>query len=308
MDIQIPIFDSIRDVYNWTGLSTASLVSEEFTIEQAPQWSNNKMLKMPDIYRANFFTIFFISEGTATHRYNEDLLKLEKNSIFVTTPGHYRNYLLDDVKKASFICFTEKFIGDYFFSDIYNEYPFLLSEAFIYTKLNASDAKEIQTVVEEIAKEIEVNSIVRPYIIGNLLEFLLLKIKSTLPAHLNTVSEGSKNSLVINAFYKDLDNYLSDILKGSNPKELKPKDFADLQYLNEDYFSKLIKSKTGRTPAAWINSRILSEAKTLLTETALPIAEIATIFQFGSCRYFNSYFKKQTTMTPSRYRKSLHLN
>jgi AraC-like DNA-binding protein len=308
MNIQIPIFDSIRDVYDWTGLSAECLVSEDFTIQQAPEWRNNEMLKMPEVYRANFFTIFFINEGTAGHRYNEEVLELETNSIFVTAPGHYRNYALDNVKNARFICFTEKFISNYCFSDIYNEYPFLLSEAFIYTKLDTSDTEEIQAIVAEIEKEIGVNSVIRPYIIGNLLEFLLLKIKSVLPSDLNISSEGSKNSLVINAFYKDLDKYLREILKGNNPKELKAKDFAELQYLNEDYFSKLIKSKTGRTPAAWINSRILSEAKTLLTETTLPIAEIAIIFQFSSSRYFNLYFKKQTTMTPSKYRKSLHFS
>jgi AraC family transcriptional activator of pobA len=40
-----------------------------------------------------------------------------------------------------------------------------------------------------------------------------------------------------------------------------------------------------------------------LTSTDLPIASIADSLGFGSQFYFSNFFKKQTGMTPSSYRR-----
>ncbi|KFF02946.1 AraC family transcriptional regulator [Flavobacterium reichenbachii] len=305
MDISIPIFNNIKDACEWAGIPISETLCEDFIIQEAQQWNQNKALKVPEIYKANYFTIFLVSEGSAVHRYNKEALILESSSIFITAPGHYRNYSLDNISKAYFISFTETFLNNYFFSEIYAEFPFLLSEAFIYTKVNPEDYREIESITTEIKREMELNTKEKALIIGNMLEFMLLKIKEVFKQQFNPVNDGSKISLVVNTFYKDLDSYFKQILEGQQPKQLKAKDFSDLQYLNENYFSRLIKMKTGKTPSAWINNRLLNEAKTLLSETSLPISEIASLFHFASSRYFNFYFKKQTAMTPSKYRKSM---
>ncbi len=139
-----------------------------------------------------------------------------------------------------------------------------------------------------------------------MLEFLLIKITELFQNQIHPFTDN--NNSIVNTFYNDLGNYFNKIVEGQKPQQLKAKDFADLQFLNEDYFSRIIKAKTGRTPTAWINSRLLVEVKTLLTETSMPIAEIAEIFQFTNSRYFNFYFKNQTTQTPTYYRKSLHVS
>lgn len=299
---------TLNEIRDWFGLSLSDQMNEDFIVYEIDHSNKNKLYKASNTYRANFFTLFIINEGSAIHFYNEEEIRLESSSIFVTGPGHYRNYKFDDISEAYFICFTENFLATYCISDIYKEFPFLLSESFIYTTVDPENYQIIKSNTEQIKKEIKGNPNQKMLLIGNMLEFLLIKIKELFQNQSNPIIERNNNSSVVNTFYRDLENYFNEILNGTKPKQLKASDFAELQFLNEDYFSRLIKAKTGRTPTAWINSRLLREAKMLLAETTMPIAEIAYLLQFTNSRYFNRYFKKQTTMTPKNYRKSLQHN
>ena len=307
MEKQIPIFNTLKEICDWFGMPSTELIGEDFMLQEINQWNKNKLLNAPDNYKANFFTIFIINEGSATHLYNDEVINLESSGIFITSPGHHRNYKFDHLAEACFICFTEKFLADQCFSDIYQEFPFLLSESFIYTKADPENYQIIKYNTNQIKKEIQRSPDQKMALIGNMVEFLLIKIKELFQNQLHHFTNNNNtNNSVVNTFYRDLELYFNEILEGKKPKQLGAKDFAALQFLNEDYFSVVIKTKTGRTPTAWINSRLLSEVKMLLTETSVPIAEIANLFQFTNSRYFNSYFKNQTTLTPTFYRKSLH--
>ncbi|MEN2398701.1 helix-turn-helix transcriptional regulator [Flavobacterium sp. MC2016-06] len=304
MEKQIPIFNTLKELSDWFGLPSTELISNDFMLTEINQWNKNKLLNAADNYKANFFTIFIINEGSATHLYNDEVIKLEASSIFITGPGHYRNYKFDHLTEAYFICFTENFLTNYCFYDIYKEFPFLLSESFIYTKADPENYLIIKNNTNQIKQEIQRSLDQKMILIGNMLEFLLIKITELFQNQMHPFTEN--NNSIVNTFYKDLGGYFKEIIEGKKPEQLKAKDFADLQFLNEDYFSRIIKNKTGRTPTAWINSRLLVEVKMLLTETSMPIAEIANLFQFTNSRYFNFYFKSQTTLTPTYYRKSLY--
>lgn len=304
MEKQIPIFNTLKEISDWFGLPSTELIGNDFMLTEINIWNKNKLLNAPDNYKANFFTIFIINEGSATHLYNGEVVKLESSSIFVTGPGHYRNYKFDHLTEAYFICFTEKFLATYCLYDIYKEFPFLLSESFIYINADPENYLIIMNNTNQIKREIRHSQDQKMILIGNMLEFLLIKITELFQNQIDPFTDN--NNSIVNTFYNDLGNYFNKIVERKKPQQLKAKDFADLQFLNEDYFSSIIKTKTGRTPTEWINSRLLMEVKTLLTETSMTIAEIADIFQFTNSRYFNFYFKNQTTLTPSYYRKSLH--
>ncbi|RKR05074.1 helix-turn-helix protein [Flavobacterium sp. 90] len=304
MKKEIPIFKTPKEISDWFGLPSTELISNDFMIQEIDKWNKNKLLTVPDNYKANFFTILIINKGSATHLFNDKIIKLEASGIFLTCPGHYRNYKFDHLTEAHFISFTEKFLASHCFSDIYKEFPFLLSESLIYTKADPENYDAITYNTNQIKREIQRNPEQKMLLIGNMVEFLLIKIKELFQNPLHPFTDNSNST--VNTFYKDLGNYFNEIVQGKKPKQLKTKDFADLQFLNEDYFSRVIKTKTGRTPTTWINSRLLLEVKLLLTETSMPITEIADLFQFTNSRYFNFYFKSQTTLTPAFYRKSLH--
>lgn len=68
---------------------------------------------------------------------------------------------------------------------------------------------------------------------------------------------------------------------------------------------RIIRAEMGVSPIELIQSRRLLLAKQLLTETALPVTEIAYASGFGSLRRFNDAFLKRYRMPPSRLRKQV---
>ena len=65
---------------------------------------------------------------------------------------------------------------------------------------------------------------------------------------------------------------------------------ADSLYLDEAYFSRLFKEKTGLTPKQYLLNVRLKRAKELLSETVYPIKEISTATGFSDPLYFSKLF------------------
>lgn len=75
--------------------------------------------------------------------------------------------------------------------------------------------------------------------------------------------------------------------------------------LSPVYFHKLFKNYYGLTPAEYLLKIRLSAAKQLLITTNASAAEIAAECGFSSQSYFNYSFKKQTGVSPIKYRKTM---
>ena len=74
--------------------------------------------------------------------------------------------------------------------------------------------------------------------------------------------------------------------------------------LSERHIRRLIMAETGVSPIAFIQTRRLLLAKQLLTETSLPITDIAFASGFNSVRRFNELLRKRYHLTPSQLRRS----
>lgn len=64
------------------------------------------------------------------------------------------------------------------------------------------------------------------------------------------------------------------------------------------------KAITGNTIAAYINDYRLRKAKEMLSETNLSISDISEHLGFSTQRYFSTFFKDRTGLTPSAFRSS----
>lgn len=74
-------------------------------------------------------------------------------------------------------------------------------------------------------------------------------------------------------------------------------------FIGPTYLSHRFKEVTGYSPKQYIMLSRLSRARELLLSTALPIGEIAAETGFADVNNFIRSFKKETGMTPARYRR-----
>lgn len=87
-------------------------------------------------------------------------------------------------------------------------------------------------------------------------------------------------------------------------KDLSLKDLAErVFFMNHSYLSYLIREKTGKTYSSYLREIRISHAKELLLDSHLPITDVATLSGYNDPSQFIQIFKKETGMTPRRFRE-----
>ena len=80
-------------------------------------------------------------------------------------------------------------------------------------------------------------------------------------------------------------------------------EYADLLSVTSNHLSQSIKQVSGKNAHAYITERLASEARSLIRYTDLEITEIAYQLNFSDPANFGKFFKKQTGVSPSEFRK-----
>ena len=78
---------------------------------------------------------------------------------------------------------------------------------------------------------------------------------------------------------------------------------AEVAGYHSSYFTKQFQTHMGISPGQFILQKKVETATLLLTSTDLPISKIADTLGFDNQFYFSNFFKKQTGMAPSSYRR-----
>lgn len=78
---------------------------------------------------------------------------------------------------------------------------------------------------------------------------------------------------------------------------------AEIVNLNPAYFSFLFKKETGKNFLEYLTECRMSKAKSLLSDTNLPITEIANQAGYYDTKYFSKLFKKSCHISPKQYRQ-----
>ena len=89
------------------------------------------------------------------------------------------------------------------------------------------------------------------------------------------------------------------------------RDVAVQFHYNADYLTHIFKRHTGYCVCGYINLMRINEAKSLLLNSDMKIAEIARFCGFSDEKYFMKQFKKFESVTPTQYRQSyfrMHFN
>src|SRR5262249_25319965 len=75
--------------------------------------------------------------------------------------------------------------------------------------------------------------------------------------------------------------------------------------ISPSHFARLFKQSTGVAPHQYVLELRVERAKALLSETTLPLAEIAYLLGFADQSHFTAVFRRLTRATPKAYRKAL---
>jgi len=302
---EIIVHQTIAEFYGSVGMPIEQDI--DFTIHYLPDIHQSLPYKSP-VFRAEYFSFVFVKAGKGHYLTDNHRFAFGNYTIYFTNPGHIKAFEMDTLSDAYIITLTEAFLRENVHPDIFEEFPFLLAETVPPKQLSVEEFQETEGIYQQIFHHFHTNSPYKSRILGNLFVVLLLKIKERCWQLYNPLEEGDRTSQIVKTFKKLLAKQFTGILK--NPQEstlLQVQDLAQQMNLHPNYLSQVIKSKTGQSVHHWINKRTLTTAKSLLRNTALSSKEISYSLGFSEATHFSRFFKKQTGMTPTAYKKSLQL-
>ncbi len=119
--------------------------------------------------------------------------------------------------------------------------------------------------------------------------------------------EKRKNIKSSNIITNQNTTYLTfrDLLENNFYKNWSVSDYADKLAVSTKTLNSITKKQSGKTVSQTIADRIILEAKRRLTHTNAYVNEIALHLGFQDPYYFIKYFKKQVSISPTEFRKSI---
>ncbi|MEM1428408.1 MAG: AraC family transcriptional regulator [Pseudomonadota bacterium] len=79
-------------------------------------------------------------------------------------------------------------------------------------------------------------------------------------------------------------------------------DYAEALGVTSTHLSRVCRETCGRSASDILGDRITFEARRLLSETTLPVKQVAQILGYGSAAYFTRAFQNRTGQTPTQFR------
>ncbi|WP_422081255.1 helix-turn-helix domain-containing protein [Ulvibacterium sp.] len=300
---RIRSYNRISDLLKSEDLGNEVSQDSDFTINRLEE-VHPKPIKSPT-FRANYYSFVLLRKGNTSYSIDNRTFPTKERTLYFTNPGHLKSFHIKETSYGFLITVSENFLKEHIHRDVFEEFSFLLTEIVPPCYLDEERFEELCAVAEQIMAEKQKETLLNHKIVSSFFLVFLLKLKEYLLKDRGFKMEYDRDSEIVNRFKKDLEKHFRKLLGDFRGQKEIPQVqyFSMQQQLNPSYFSTVIKTKTGRTANQWIQEKILSEAKALLSHSTNPVKEIAYGLGFQEATHFSKFFKKHVGKSPISYRK-----
>ena len=255
--------------------------------------------KHKDLYfphKHTFYHLVLFTKGGGKHSIDFKTFDVTPYQIYFMIPGQVHSWNFEGDVDGYVIHFTLPFFQSFLLKNEYLEqFPFfsgLIDDAVI--QIEPSLQQGIISLFENIITESE-----NPARMGmDMIRTLLLQIFILL----NRTNTDNKEQQLPAYNYTLLKTFQKLIEKNFATLKL-PKDYAELLYITPNHLNAICNDLLGISAGEVIRNRILLEAKRLLINLDLSVAEIGYRLNFSDNSYFTKFFKKYAGSTPEEFRK-----
>lgn len=225
--------------------------------------------------------------GKGTFRFGDEPASVTGGQIVVYTPGQPQiySYYAKDSTEAYWIHFTGYEAGHCL-------EQFGLLHPAVHT---VGEMDETAALFKKIIHELNMN---KPYC-DDITAAYLLTMLTLLGRRLQYMEEQRKADP-----HEDI-HKIMELMHESYSQNLVVADLAKACSLSLFRFIHKFKAATGTTPLQYLTSIRMNEAKKLLSETSMPVREIASIVGYENPLYFSRVFSQAVGVPPSRYKELL---
>ena len=253
------------------------------------------------LQRNNYYCLIWVTEGNGKLKTDFSEYHFEQDSLFSFTPYQpfmFSTTLIKGVAiyfHSDFFCIhkhqKEVTCNGVLFNNIYQT-PFILVDSIL--------GNTLHDLIEEIKSELVNPGLAQYEFIISLMKILLISASRSKakqqPQYMQS-SEGSAEPYIL----QNLKNAIEKDFKSKHT----PKDYADLLNISPNALAKITKTHFNKTLTNLITERIVIEAKRELYLTDKSIKEVAFDLGYHDEYYFSRFFKKNASISPDAYRKTV---
>lgn len=283
--------------------STYTLINKQTKELAFKLYEFDKINHFDHVQRLNYYSLIWIKEGSGTATVDFNTYDYKENFLFACTP--YQPFLFTPELQTrgviihfhpDFFCILkhhrEVACNGVLFNNIYNP-PFVI--------INQEAKSSLDMILNEMFKDIKENDIAMNESVVSYLKLFLIN-GSRLKVSQNP--EMPKLDIEENFIVQKLKDLIEDSYKTMHS----PKDYAEALHISAKALAKIAKNYFNKTLSALISERIIIEAKRELYLTNKSIKEISMELGYEDEFYFSRFFKKNTDISPSIYRKTVGFN
>lgn len=243
-------------------------------------------------HRHRFFHLVFFTAGSGSQQIDFKKFDVAPGLVYFMVPGQVHSWSFTSQPDGYLLNFSADYFNSFLLkSDYLEQFTFFAGQVF---ELPESIQEKIVLIFEEMLSEAAHEQPVADDLIKTLLLKLLITI-SRVTAPIDRVQGDSYGHTLLKSFQKLIElNY--------NTLRL-PKQYAELLYITPNHLNSLCNDLLGISAGTLIRERVMLEAKRLLINVKLMVAEIAEQLNFADQSYFVKFFKKYEGITPEKFRK-----
>ena len=272
--------------------------SISFGISKMEEIYTKRNGRVDEPHRHNYYTVLIVNKAKGQHKIDFNSYELSNKQIYFVAPGQVHQVIEEEQSFGFAMTFSNQFL-------IENSIQLSFIESLNLFQNYGQNPPLIPTenqfeAIEGFSNQIftlfnsEAN--MKFLSIGAFLKLLLIECNNICSINPIESEVDSSGDNLIRIFRIEVeDNY---------KKEHSTTFYANKLFITPDHLNRTFKAKIGKTAKDYIQARIITEAKRLLYFTDLSNKEIGFELGFNEPANFSAFFKKQTQVSPSNFKKT----
>lgn len=266
---------------------------------QTLEWMEDNLHFPPDgESRLSDYEIIYFTSGHGFLKVDTDTFQVKDETIFCFVPGQIRRFMLVGQSAG----YSIRFAPDFLFTGSANtkmaswldNYGAGIPVPAI--ELEMEMQVEIKQIIGALQKEYTNYFLLRSELLSGLLNVLLIHLSRKLQGT-NCDYNLSKDNDLVHQFKR--------LLKKNFLSKKQVVDYADELCVTPNYLNKTVKKVTGFTASYHIQQQIILEAKRQVIHSNGSMKEIAYFLGFDNLAHFSKFFKNNSGMNFTSFRKGL---
>ncbi|MFF4416877.1 helix-turn-helix domain-containing protein [Streptosporangium sp. NPDC001559] len=242
-------------------------------------------------HRHVFYEILYVSAGSGTHTVDFRSSPIRPDTMYFIAPGQVHHWTYEVPMQGTLVLFTEEFLL------WQEEPPFFhgLSER-AELRLSGVEAERMARLLGLMCEEYRGRGAGFASMLQSYLQILLVTSGRLLEAG-NGGGAVTRSSVLARAFTRLVAKHVIDVRS--------VRAYAERLGVTSGHLAETVKEATGRSPGEVIRDALTLEAKRLLVQSDLSVAQIARALAFDDASYFGRFFKREAGVTPGDFRREI---